>query len=169
MCEFSDTGRPGRLVRERRRDRGQRRRLAGDVAQSGGFRVLLIGKHAIAWRRVSRALWHCRFWQAGGRNANRIVLSRAVLTAAPLHGPDNLPSDKHEREREQRMCQNFGHLRDLRRSRFGLPQHQLPIPTAVARFPALPRRVKSRPDVSGGKGRQPQALLGALLRFCKAI
>jgi len=58
-----------------------------------------------------------RFCRSGGRNANLIgaVPYRAVLTAAPLHGADNLPRDKCEREREQRMCQNFGHLRDLRR------------------------------------------------------
>jgi hypothetical protein len=54
-----------------------------------------------------------RFCRSGGRNANLIgaVPYRAVLTASPLHGPNNLPRDKHEREREQRMCQNFGHLR----------------------------------------------------------
>ena len=58
-----------------------------------------------------------RFRRACDGNANliRAVPYRAVLTAAPLHGPDNFPRDKHERERKQRMCQNFGHLRDLRR------------------------------------------------------
>ena len=90
-----------------------------------------------------------RFRRACDGNANliRAVPYRAVLTAAPLHGPDNFPRDKHERERKQRMCQNFGHLRDLRRS---VSSTSTSNSYCVSQFPLCRRRVGSRSDVSGG-------------------